>query len=74
MDVGYSTDTALFVNQIIFKGNGTFSAGSDSGSLIVTQKGGNRPVALLFAGSSQFMIGNPIDPVLARFGVTIDSQ
>ena len=43
----------------------------DSGSLIVTQ-GGNQPVALLFAGGDGLTIGSPIDPILQRFGVTID--
>ena len=62
---------ARFVGQIMIKGNGTFSAGGDSGSLIVTQRG-NNPVGLLFAGSSQFTCANPIDDVLAAFGVTID--
>ena len=66
--------TVLFVNQIIFKGSGTFNAGGDSGSLIVTQKGGNKSVALSFAGSSRYTIGNPSDPVLTRFGVVIDDQ
>jgi hypothetical protein len=75
VNVDYGTDgVALFENQIIFRGNGTFSAGGDSGSLIVTQKGSNRPVALLFAGSSQFTIGNPIDAALERFNVTVDGQ
>ena len=76
VDVNYGAPdgVARFEGQIIFKGQGTFSAGGDSGSLIVTQRGGNRPVALLFAGSSQFTIGNPIDAVLTRFGVTIDGS
>ena len=42
----------------MIKGNGTFSAGGDSGSLIVTQRG-NNPVGLLFAGSSQFTFATP---------------
>ena len=61
---------ARFVNQISVS-NPSFSAPGDSGSLIVTQ-GGNQPVALLFAGDGQLTIGNPIIPVLQRFGVTID--
>ncbi len=57
-----------------------FSAGGDSGSLIVAHDVGEegeagaddrRPVALLFAGDGTRTIANPIDPVLARFGVTI---
>ena len=50
---------------------GSFSAGGDSGSGIVTV-GGLNPVALLFAGSSSYTITNPIDDVLSAFGVTID--
>ncbi|HET6624048.1 MAG TPA: fibronectin type III domain-containing protein, partial [Gaiellaceae bacterium] len=63
---------ARFVGQISVS-PGTFSAPGDSGSLIVTQ-GGNQPVALLFAGGDGLTIGSPIDPVLQRFGVTIDGQ
>ena len=63
--------TARFVNQVAVTPD-AFSAGGDSGSLIVTQ-GGNQPVALLFAGGEGRTIGNPIDLVLQRFGVTIDS-
>jgi PKD repeat protein len=61
---------ATFTNQISIS-DGSFSAGGDSGSLIVTETG-NNPVGLLFAGSSTRTIANPIGPVLARFGVTID--
>ncbi len=61
---------ARFVGQISVS-PGTFSAPGDSGSLIVTQ-GGNQPVALLFAGGDGLTIGSPIDPILQRFGVTID--
>ena len=61
---------ARFVDQISVSG-ASFSAPGDSGSLMVTQ-GGNQPVALLFAGDGQLTIGNPIIPVLQRFGVTID--
>ncbi len=72
VDVNYGgPGVARFVRQIMIKGNGTFSAGGDSGSLIVTQRG-NNPVGLLFAGSSQFTFANPIDDVHAAFGVTID--
>jgi hypothetical protein len=65
-------DVARFVKQIIIT-PGSFSAGGDSGSLIVTQTGRN-PVGLLFAGSSTYTVANPIDLVLARFGVTIDGE
>jgi hypothetical protein len=65
-------DVARFISQIIIT-PGTFSAGGDSGSLIVTQTGKN-PVGLLFAGSSSFTVANPIGPVLTRFGVTVDGE
>lgn len=63
---------ATFVGQIIIT-PGAFSAGGDSGSLIVTQDESRSPVGLLFAGSSVSTIANPIGPVLARFGVTVDN-
>jgi hypothetical protein len=72
VNVTYDSGTARFVNQIVIT-PGTFSAGGDSGSLIVTEDG-NHPVGLLFAGSSSYTIANPIDPVLSRFNVTIDGQ
>ncbi len=72
VNVGYSTGTARFVNQIVIGGGG-FSQGGDSGSLIVVQKGSdaNKPVGLLFAGGGGTTIANPIDAVLSAFGVTI---
>lgn len=65
------TKTARYVDQLIIS-PGTFSGGGDSGSLIVTDDANLNPVALLFAGSSTVTIGNRIDLVLNRFGVTID--
>jgi hypothetical protein len=72
VNVGYSTGTARFVNQIVIT-PGAFSAGGDSGSLIVTESG-NQPVGLLFAGSSSYTIANPIDAVLSHFSVAVDGQ
>jgi hypothetical protein len=70
VNVGYSTGTATFANQVVTT-NG-FSKAGDSGSLIVTNDGTARPVALLFAGTSDgTTIANPIGPVLQRFGATI---
>ncbi len=70
--VGYgSGKTAKFVKQIIIE-PGDFSAGGDSGSLIVTDDDNLNPVGLLFAGSSTMTVANRIDLVLARFGVTVD--
>jgi len=62
---------ARYTDQLIISPPG-FSNGGDSGSLIVTDDGNLNPVALLFAGSSTVTIGNRIDLVLNRFGVTID--
>ena len=71
VNVGYGPGkTARFVKQILIE-PGDFSAGGDSGSLIVTQSG-NNPVGLLFAGSSSMTVANRIDLVLARFIVTVD--
>lgn len=76
VNVGYDTGVARFVDQIIIT-PGTFSAGGDSGSLVVdASKGSNsrKPVGLLFAGSQTFTVANPIDAVLGAFGVTIDGE
>ena len=59
---------AFFTNQVIVNG-GTFSAGGDSGSLIVTQDTA-RPVALLYAGNNTSTAANPIADVLAAFSGT----
>ncbi len=54
-----------FVNQIEIT-PGSFSAGGDSGSLIV-ESATNQAVGLLFAGSSVSTIANTIDAVLCEF-------
>ena len=59
-----------FTNQVVI-GSNTFSAGGDSGSLILTNDGTRRPVALLFAGSSTSTIGNPIGQVLTQVGLAL---
>ncbi len=77
VDVGYGTGVARFVDQIVIT-PGTFSAGGDSGSLIVVDAkrsdDHHKPVGLLFAGSSLYTVANPIGPVLEAFGVTIDGE
>ncbi|MBA7638929.1 hypothetical protein ES703_46585 [subsurface metagenome] len=77
VDVGYDSGVARFENQIVIS-PGTFSAGGDSGSLIVVDSkrtnDHHKPVGLLFAGSSLYTIANPIGPVLEAFGVTIDGE
>lgn len=83
VDVGYSDEcggaankVARFVNQVRIT-PGSFSAGGDSGSLVLESgssdpaNGRPRPVGLLFAGSSSSTIANPIDAVLSGLGVSI---
>ena len=60
-----------FTNQVVI-GSSTFSAGGDSGSVILTNNGHN-PVALLFAGSSTTTIGNPINEVLSKLSARLGS-
>lgn len=64
---------ARFVDQISIT-PGTFSAGGDSGSLIVTDEVNKSPVGLLFAGSSTHTFANRIDLVLDRFNVSVDDS
>jgi hypothetical protein len=75
VNVGYDSGTARFIEQIIIR-PGKFSAGGDSGSLIVVDDGPDdrRPVGLLFAGSKSITIANPIQPVLDRFGAVIHGE
>ena len=64
---------ARFVGQIAITSTtaDAFSAGGDSGSLIVTEIG-NNPVGLLFAGGGDFTFANPIGLVLESFEVDVD--
>lgn len=73
--INYDSGLAMFANQIIVE-PGSFSAGGDSGSLIVGRGRGidGKPVGLLFAGSFFVTVANPIDAVLDAFDVTIDGQ
>jgi hypothetical protein len=64
--------TFSFTNQVVINSS-TFSAGGDSGSLIVTNDANHQPVALLFAGSSTSTIGNPINLVLSRLSTSLGS-
>ena len=70
--VRYDHGQAAFVSQVMVSGSG-FSAGGDSGSLIVTD-GDFAPMALLFAGGSSTTFGNPIGAVLSYFSVSVDGQ
>jgi hypothetical protein len=69
-----SSKVARFVDQIRIVGNDNqdFSAGGDSGSLIITDNPQKKPVALLFAGSTTSTLANRIDLVLNRFSIGID--
>ena len=67
---GGKKTTVSFTNQIVIT-PGTFSAGGDSGSLIVTNNASHNPVGLLFAGSSSATIANPIGQVLTRLGAAL---
>jgi hypothetical protein len=68
LNVGYGGGkVAKFSNQIVITPAG-FSAGGDSGSLIMDMR--NRARALLFAGSSTHTIANPINSVLAELSKT----
>ncbi len=65
--VEYDGFTANFIDQDIYQFNETpFSAPGDSGSLIVTEAS-HRPCSLLFAGSAQITVGNPIRHVVDAF-------
>src|ERR1043165_4064837 len=64
--------TVSYTNQVVINSS-TFSAGGDSGSLIVTNNASHNPVALLFAGSSTTTIGNPIGEVLTKVGNALGS-
>jgi len=66
--------TVSYKNQIVINSS-TFSAGGDSGSLIVTNNSCHQAVALLYAGNSSTTVGNPIGEVLnkmsSRLGKTL---
>jgi hypothetical protein len=80
LNVGYSSGTARFVDQIcVYSSKGAFIKAGDSGSLLVTDADldlGNIPVGLLFAGNSsgKYAFANQIDLVLDAFGVSVDGE
>lgn len=61
--------TVGYTNQVVI-GPGSFSAGGDSGSMILSNAGKN-PVALLYAGSSSVTIGNPAGEVLTKLSAVL---
>jgi hypothetical protein len=62
-----------YTNQVVINSS-TFSAGGDSGSLIVTNATCHQPVALLFAGGSSTTIGNPIGEVLTKLNAALGTS
>jgi S1-C subfamily serine protease len=70
--VGYETGNFTFQEQIIITSASghPFSASGDSGSLIL-QRGTNKAVGLLFAGSSSHTIANHLGDVLRALKVTL---
>lgn len=58
--------SAVFDGQFLVT-PGTFSAGGDSGSLVVDSR--NRAVGLLFAGSPSYTVCNRIQDVVAALGI-----
>ena len=70
-NVRYNGKIAYFEDQIAIVGEaGPFSAGGDSGSLVLDSPG-SHAVGLLFAGDGSYALANRIQPVLNRFGATI---
>ncbi|HWQ55391.1 MAG TPA: hypothetical protein VN442_17020 [Bryobacteraceae bacterium] len=65
--------TVTYSDQIVINSS-TFSAGGDSGSLIVTDDSCHNPVGLLFAGSSTTTIANPIQEVLTKLGTALGTS
>lgn len=67
--VSYGDFVATFEDQDIFRGDtNNFSAPGDSGSLII-EESSKAPVSLLFAGSTDITIGNPIREVEAALSI-----
>jgi hypothetical protein len=67
--VQYDDFQASFVDQDIYQNKqAPFSAPGDSGSLILGRDG-LRPCSLLFAGSAQITVGNPIRHVVDAFNL-----
>lgn len=78
-NINYGTEQSpllVYFVDMIGISPGSFSAGGDSGSLIVTNARGvndRKPVGLLFAGSQFYTLANPIDNVLAGLSEQLGS-
>jgi hypothetical protein len=66
LNIGYSSGTARFVDQIIVQSRKPFIKAGDSGSLLVTDDEDANPVGLLYAGngSGKLAVANEINDVL----------
>ncbi|MCC6905908.1 MAG: hypothetical protein IT326_08710 [Anaerolineae bacterium] len=69
IDVNYDNRRARFTNQIVLT---PLSQPGDSGSLILDYE--RRAVALLFSGSSQVTVASPIQTVLSRLRVELETR
>lgn len=68
--VGYRRGTLIFTDQMLIAGDrAAFSAGGDSGSVIVSED--RRAVGLLFAGSPFVTVANKMPQVERALGVTV---
>ncbi|OGS62806.1 MAG: hypothetical protein A3K59_01270 [Euryarchaeota archaeon RBG_19FT_COMBO_69_17] len=68
--VGYSSGSMIFQDQFLVRGDkGSFSAGGDSGSTIVSYDG--HAVGLLFAGSPFFTVANKMTNVEKALDVKV---
>jgi hypothetical protein len=69
--VQYELGYLLFRDQILIRGGKrAFSAGGDSGAVVVHPES-KRPVALLFGGSSTYTVASPLSKVLSVLGIEI---
>lgn len=66
VSMGHSSDVVRFNDQIMTEMK---SLAGDSGSIVLDEE--NRAVGLLFAGSSEFTVLNPIGVVLDKLGVDL---
>jgi len=75
VNIGYSSGTARFMNQIIIQGNKPVIKAGDSGSLLVVNGGDHdlKPVGLMFAGnrSGKLAVANPISDVLSELSTEL---
>ncbi|MCB2204460.1 T9SS type A sorting domain-containing protein [bacterium] len=73
--IAYPAGATRFVNQILVeppRKKAVFTAGGDSGSLVVTNTSGANPIGLVFAMTGNYTVVTPIDVILSRFNVDID--